>query len=396
MQFFLIVMSILGTMYGYIGWRMILPSGLPWLWKAALWTVLIIFLLLPPGYFFLRFKGRTQRWIHGLARVMYMTLGYFIFTFTLLVIRDSGLLVAEGVQKGLHLLQPRQSRIFAAPKPHISNHFINLTNLGILGFSGFLLGLGYFEARRQPRLVHVKIPIAGLPPALHGFRMAQISDLHVSISIRRPFVEKVVQRVNALCADAIVFTGDLADGSVAELRSEVEPLANLTAPMGVYFVTGNHEYYSGANAWINEARRLGLRVLLNEHVVLRRGAHRILLAGVTDYNAGSILKNHISEPETAVRGAPACDLKILLAHQPRSIFAAARLGFHVQISGHTHGGQFFPGNLMVRIQQPYVAGLYRHKNTWLYVSRGTGFWGPPLRLGAPSEITLIEFVPEKA
>ena len=253
---------------------------------------------------------------------------------------------------------------------------------------------GFINARRRAGIRRVDVPIAGLPVALHGFSIAQISDLHVGPTIKRDYLEPIVDAVNGLGADVIAVTGDLVDGSVSELAPHTEPLARLTARHGAFFVTGNHEYYSGADAWVREVRRLGLVVLMNEHVVLRHEGASVVLAGVTDYNAGHFDFSQRSDPAAAVRGAPGdAGVKLLLAHQPQSAFDAISAGFDLQISGHTHGGQFFPWNFVVRLFHPYTTGLHRLDSLWLYVSRGTGYWGPPKRLGAPSEITYLRLVP---
>ena len=249
-------------------------------------------------------------------------------------------------------------------------------------------------ARRRPHVVEIDIPVAGLPPALHGFSIAQISDVHVGPTIKRRFVETIVALVNGLKADLVAVTGDLVDGSVHQLSLHTAPLARLTARHGAYFVTGNHEYYSGERAWTAEIRRLGLHVLKNEHVVLRHDGASVVLAGVTDLSSHHFDGAQHSDPAAALRDAPAdAGAKILLAHQPNSAPAAARAGFDVQLSGHTHGGQFWPWNLFVGFFQPFTGGLYRLKNLWVYVSRGTGYWGPPNRFGVPSEITRIRLVP---
>lgn len=252
----------------------------------------------------------------------------------------------------------------------------------ILGGAVLLTAVGLVQARR-PRVVRVTVPIRDLPADLAGLRIVQLSDLHVGPTIRRPFVDAVVDAANALAPDLVAVTGDVADGFVPELRDHVAPLARLRAPLGSFFVTGNHEYYWDPRGWTRELERLGLAVLSNEHRLLVRGRGRLLLAGVTDLSAGP-------DPQAALAGAPESDVRVLLAHQPRSAYAASAAGFDLQLSGHTHGGQFFPFNLLVRLFQPFVAGLHRLEEMWLYVSRGTGYWGPPLRLGAPSEITLIE------
>jgi len=252
---------------------------------------------------------------------------------------------------------------------------------------------GLINARRTAGVVDVDIPIADLPQPLHGFTIVQISDIHVGPTIKGGYVQSIVDAVNRLQADMVAVTGDLVDGTVAQLRPHVAPLRELNSRHGTYFVTGNHEYYSGVHGWLDELRGLGLNVLLNEHVVLRHNDAALVIAGVTDYSGHHFDPAHRSDPAAAAADAPAHALKILLAHQPRSAPAAARAGFHLQISGHTHGGQFWPWIFFVRWQQPFTAGLHRLHNLWVYVSRGTGYWGPPKRFGAPSEITRLRLVP---
>jgi predicted MPP superfamily phosphohydrolase len=263
-----------------------------------------------------------------------------------------------------------------------------------LGITALVTVVGLVNARRRPQVVEVDIPVAGLPPALHGFLIAQISDVHVGPTIKGGFVASIVARVNGLKADLIAVTGDLVDGSVQQLSVHTAPLARLAARHGVFFVTGNHEYYSGEPAWTSEIRRLGLRVLKNEHVVLEHDGASLVVAGVTDLSAHHFDARQHSDPAAALRGAPAtAGAKILLAHQPNSAAAAADAGFDVQISGHTHGGQFWPWNLFVGFFQRFTGGLYRLRNLRIYVSRGTGYWGPPNRFGVPSEITRIRLIP---
>ena len=199
--------------------------------------------------------------------------------------------------------------------------------------------------------------------------------------------------MNALGADLIAITGDLVDGSVRQLSSHTAPLAQLSARHGTFFVTGNHEYYSGVHPWIGELRRLGVNVLLNEHVVIEHEGASLVVAGVTDFSAHHFDPTHRSDPHAAIDGAPGEAAKVLLAHQPRTALQAATAGFHLQLSGHTHGGQFMPWNWFVRFQQPFTAGLERLGRLWVYTSRGTGYWGPPKRIGAPAEITCVRLVP---
>jgi len=254
--------------------------------------------------------------------------------------------------------------------------------------------IGLFYARRRAHVVDVIVPIANLPAALNGFRIVQITDVHVGPTIKRGYVKAIVDKVNELQPDLVAVTGDLIDGDIKELAGHTAPLARLSGRHGVYYVTGNHEYYSGVKPWIREFGRLGMKVLSNEHVLLNHDGAVLLLAGVTDYSAGHFDPQNASDPAAAIAGAPAgVGAKVLLAHQPRSAPAAAAAGFDLQISGHTHGGQFWPWTLFVGLQQPFTSGLNRLNDLWIYTSRGTGYWGPPNRFGVPSEITRIQLVP---
>ncbi|HEY2782000.1 MAG TPA: metallophosphoesterase [Steroidobacteraceae bacterium] len=323
---------------------------------------------------------RNRKVADRLAWVGLTAMGFFSSLFVLTLLREIALLgvrtLASGPQAQSWVAPSAQATLFSAL-------FITLA--------------GLFIARRRPAIVDVRIPVVDLPPALHGFSIAQISDVHVGPTIKRAFVEGIVRRVNDLKADLIAITGDLVDGSVQQLSAHTAPLAGLTARHGAYFVTGNHEYYSGERAWTEEVRRLGLRVLKNEHVVLRHDGASLVLAGVTDYSAHHFDPSQRSDPAAALYGAPTdAAAKILLAHQPSSATAAASAGFDIQISGHTHGGQFWPWNLFIHLFQPFSSGLHKLKGLWIYVSRGTGYWGPPNRFGVPSEITRIRLVPATA
>ena len=306
-----------------------------------------------------------------------LSMGFFSSLFVFTLLRDLLLLIAD------LMLSAQQAASLGPPSARWT-----------VALTVFVTLAGLVLARRRPRVVDVDIPVSDLPAALHGFSIAQISDVHVGPTIKHGFVERIVALVNGLRADLIAVTGDLVDGSVQQLSRHTAPLAGLAARHGVFFVTGNHEYYSGERAWTAEISRLGLRVLKNEHVVLRHDGALLVLAGVTDLSAHHFDAAEQSDPAAALRGSPAdAGAKILLAHQPNSAVAAARAGFDVQLSGHTHGGQFWPWNLFVGFFQPFSAGLYRLKNLWVYVSRGTGYWGPPNRFGVPSEITRIRLVP---
>jgi predicted MPP superfamily phosphohydrolase len=363
-------------LHAYVGWRLLpdmLPARLAF-GATALW--LIASLIATPLWPIAR-QVRRQPLKDRLMWASMLAIGSFSSLFVLTMFRDAALLASAAFGALAVEAALRQQGALAVP---------------ILAAAATIVG--FVNARRRARIRRVDVPIAGLPPALHGFSIAQISDLHVGPTIKRAYMDRIVDAVNALGADMIAVTGDLVDGSVRDLARHTQPLARLTARHGAFFVTGNHEYYSGVHAWIGELRRLGLSVLVNEHVVLQHAGESVVVAGVTDYMAGHFDPAHRSDPAAALSGAPSdAGVRLLLAHQPRSAFAAAPAGFDLQLSGHTHGGQFFPWNFVVRLFHPYTAGLYRQDSLWIYTSRGTGYWGPPKRLGAPSEITYLRLVP---
>ncbi|MBS0453081.1 MAG: metallophosphoesterase [Proteobacteria bacterium] len=359
--------------------------------RTAAWPVLAVALVISALSMPLPFLARRRLPIPGwLKWTGLVSMGWFSSLFVLSVLRDLLLLG--------HWL-------FAQADVAGGNAWRTTSALVVPVAATFITLVGYFNARRTARVRRVDIPISRLPSQLEGFTIAQLSDIHVGPTIRVRYIERIVNAVNRLGADMVAITGDLVDGTVAELRTHVAPLGRLKARHGTYVVTGNHEYYAGAHAWVDELRRLGLNVLMNEHVVLQTqnvsGAQTdeevhesaLVVAGVTDYTAGHFDQTHASDPEGAVRDAPPqVHTRVLLAHQPRSAIAAAQAGYQLQLSGHTHGGQFFPWNLFVPLQQPFTAGLHRLHDMWVYVSRGTGYWGPPKRFGAPSEITLLRLV----
>ena len=253
----------------------------------------------------------------------------------------------------------------------------------VLGAAGTLSLIGLVQAR-CPRVQRVPIVLENLPPELDGYRIVQWSDVHVGPTIGRRFLQTLVERTNALDADAIAITGDFVDGPIETLRDEITPLRDLRARDGVFYVTGNHEYYWRASEWVREIESRGVTFLKNEHRLVRPG---LVIAGVTDPVGRD---THKQDPHRALAGAPAGAAKVLLSHRPQTASLASKLGVDLQLSGHTHGGQFFPFSLFIKYFQPIVAGLHRVGRTWLYVNRGTGYWGPPSRLGVGGEITVIE------
>lgn len=257
--------------------------------------------------------------------------------------------------------------------------------LTILGTAAGLSVVGLAQAR-CPRIRHVSIPIDGLPAAFDGYRIVQWSDVHVGPTIGRRFLQTLVARTNALQPDAVAITGDFVDSDAASFGDELEPLRDLRTRDGIFYVTGNHEYYWSPAEWLALLREYGFELLLNDHRIVSRDGATLVFAGITDpVGRGA----HRPDPDRAVRGAPAASTKVLLSHRPQAAADAGRLGVHLQLSGHTHGGQFFPFNLIIKRFQPIVAGLHRVGATWLYVNRGTGYWGPPSRLAVGGEITVV-------
>jgi predicted MPP superfamily phosphohydrolase len=235
----------------------------------------------------------------------------------------------------------------------------------------------------------VDVSLSRLPAALDGFRIAHLTDLHIGATLDGDWLREVVADVSRLTCDLIVITGDLVDGYVHHLKDHVAPLGGLAAPHGVFFVTGNHEYFYDADDWIAAVEGWGIRVLRNERVSIGDGAHTFDLVGVDDYNAKRMLEGHGQDLARALEGISPNRETVLLAHQPRTIFEAAEKGVGLQLSGHTHGGQIWPITHLVGLQQPYNKGLFEQGNTQIYVSQGTGYWGPPMRLGTENEIAVI-------
>ena len=245
---------------------------------------------------------------------------------------------------------------------------------------------GFFASSR-PRVERREIAIKGLSPALDGFKVVQISDVHIGDTLDGRFMKRVVDQVNALTPDIVAVTGDLVDGSVSKLREEVAPLGGLKGRHGNFFVTGNHEYYSGADEWEAEVARLGLTVLHNSHVVVRSGDGELVVAGVPDTEGRHFSAAHRPDIDLALQGAPAGVPRLLLAHQPKFAKQAAGHDVALMLSGHTHGGQIFPFMFLVRLQQPVIAGLCMLSGVQTYTNRGTGYWGPPFRIGPSGEIS---------
>jgi predicted MPP superfamily phosphohydrolase len=265
---------------------------------------------------------------------------------------------------------------------------VRLRAFAVVGLTLPAAAIALRHGLRRPAVKRVEIALDRWPAALDGYRIVQISDIHIGSLLGREFVAWLVDRVNGLAPDLVAITGDLVDGAVKHLAAEVAPFAGLRGRQGVYFVTGNHDHYSGAESWSDEVAAMGIRVLRNEHTVIEDRGERFVLAGVDDHRSGQLPGDGGGEDlAAALSGTPSELPVVLLAHDPSTFKKAHERGIDLQLSGHTHGGQIWPFRYIVRIAVRFVAGLHQIGRATLYVSCGTGFWGPPMRLGAPAEIT---------
>ncbi|RMF08597.1 MAG: metallophosphoesterase [Candidatus Neomarinimicrobiota bacterium] len=383
----LVVSATLFLIHGYVAFRIypLFPPahGLP----LVYWLVVAVISILPVLPLAFRFNGVENRTIDFFSWIGYGSLGFFSLTFMILFGWDLILALLTGIRWAVgpdslpgRILTDSDWSVFLE---ETARGFIVLTCAALT-----LWGLG--NARKPATVYTIQVPVENLPADLEGFRIVQISDIHLGPTIKRPYLQRIVDRVQSLQPDLIAVTGDLVDGSVTYLRPELEPLRELQARYGVYFVTGNHEYYSGVAAWLPVYRELGLRVLQNESNTFFVGAAAVSVVGIPDPTAIQMDPRESPSLSRAMQSVPPNAFTVLLAHQPGIIDEAARSNVDLVLSGHTHGGQLVPFSWLVRLAHPYIKGLHRHHKTWIYVNRGTGYWGPPLRLGVPGEITVLE------
>jgi len=371
----LIFTTILLLIHYYLWTKLVRNVMWPEPWGKILTISLIVLAALIP-LVFITMRTAPRALSIPLSWVVYTWIGFLFYLLVFSALSDAGRGVAAVI--GIHPQDPERRRfMFRAIASGVA------AAAGLVGLGGILNVASGFRVRR------VNIPLAKLPAGASGYSIVQLTDVHVGPTLGREFVESVVKEANALNPDLIVITGDLVDGTVEHLRHLVEPLRYLKARDGVYFVTGNHEYYSGADAWIAHLRTLGVRVLRNERVDVRG---LFTLAGTDDASAARMLPGHGQDVPKATEGHDPSRALVLLAHQPKTIHEAVKAGVDLQLSGHVHGGQMVPFNWLAHIEQPFISGLHRMGETWIYVSQGTGYWGPPMRVGTRSEITFIELV----
>jgi hypothetical protein len=361
-----VAIGLLAAAHLYVATRLVLDPGLQGPARAALlWIIAALgvgMVLQPAAERFYRSPAlRLLSWIPLLW------MGVLLLTVVMLGVTD-GLLWLLG----------------AAPAEGAAR----IRALAVVGVVAAASAAGLRAALAIPAVRSVEVRIERWPQSLDGFRIVQLSDLHIGSILGREFAARLVEEVNRLSPDLVALTGDLVDGSVRQLGGEVEPLGEFKAPHGVYFVTGNHDYYSGAEPWLTRIRELGIRPLRNQRVLIGDAHGAFDLAGVDDHR-GDWLRGSTEDLAAALAGRDPDRPVVLLAHDPTTFHRARAMQVDLQLSGHTHGGQIWPFVYLVRLAVPHVAGLLRRGRSQLYVSRGSGFWGPPIRLFAPSEITEI-------
>ncbi|MET7426558.1 metallophosphoesterase [Dactylosporangium sp. NPDC005555] len=366
--FALTLTTVLALLFGVPWWSLVL-SGNAWPVGVQIGGT-VVFAGAAVAFPVLMMLGHGRRHLDGASRIADTTLGV---VWQLFVWAVAGDVLRLGLLSG-GVADPLRSRIVAA--------FTFVLAAGLLLW-------GYAEAMRIPRVRRVEVRIPRLGAGLDGLKVVMLTDTHYGPIDRARWSKGVTEVVNTLDADIVAHTGDIADGTVAQRTAQSAPLGDVRARYARVYVTGNHEYYGEAEGWLQRMGDLGWEALHNRHLVVERGGDRLVVAGVDDRTAaGTGLQGHRADHATALAGADPDLPVLLLAHQPKQVDDAVTHGIDLQLSGHTHGGQMWPFHYLVRLDQPVVQGLTRHgARTQLYTSRGTGFWGPPFRIFAPSEIT---------
>ncbi len=339
------------------------------LWPRKICTSLIIAIMVGEIIFAVNFVAAFI----PESPILYMLLSALVgVTFILFIVALSYDLIISASRKVPLSLERRQA---------IKIIFDSSVLVGSIAYtwSGFIQGL------KQPAVNDVIVQIDNFP--VNGFTIVQLSDLHIGHTIKADFLKEIVARTNAMHPDIVVITGDLVDVVAEKARKELAPLNDLNAPS--FFVTGNHEYYHGVESILELVESLGVLPLANKAIQIGSGDKSFNLVGINDLT-GTRFGIRAPDVETAYLNADTTKPTIVLSHQPKALPLLAQYRCDLMLSGHTHGGQIFPFGLLVMLDQPYLSGLYRHNaEQQIFVSRGTGYWGPPLRVFAPSEISRI-------
>ncbi len=380
--FSLVFLTVIGSVHYYIWVRIVRDATLNAPWKQIATGVIITLGVTIPLTMFLS-RGFPFESVRGFTWLPYVWLGVMMLLFFFFLAVD--------VARLLTFLGTRMAGVEPPWTDPTRRLFLGRMVAGSAAIVvGGLSSLAVYNAAKKATVERLNISLARLPVALDGLKIVQISDLHIGIAEGREWLTEVVDRVNELKPDVVAITGDLIDGLVPHLSHHIAPLAGLKATHGAYFVTGNHEYYFEADRWIAEIEKLDVKVLRNERVELGEGDDVLYLAGVDDPEGGRMAPGHGQNLKAALDGRDPKKEVVLLAHQPKVIDEAAAADVGLVLAGHTHGGQIWPFTYLVKIAMPYNTGLHRHgERTQIYINQGTGFWGPPMRLGTKSEITQI-------
>jgi predicted MPP superfamily phosphohydrolase len=399
-----VVLALFCGVHFYVWKRLVhdvCAPGSRWRWAGTALAVLLPLLSLGALIGGRAMPLAAERWLAWpgymwLAVLLYLTMALLVGEFVRPLLRRAPIRpIRTHAQEAQELPEPApapEPEPAPAPAGPGRRLFVARTvAIGAAAAATATVGYGTYGVLRGPRLKYVTVPLAKLPAAADGYRIAVVSDIHLGPILGRAHTQRIVDTINGARPDLVAIVGDLVDGSVADLGRAAEPLAQLDARDGSYFVTGNHEYFSGADQWVDFVRELGVHPLANARVEIAAGFD---LAGVNDISGES----HNAAPDygKALDDRDRARAAVLLAHQPVMIHEAVEHGVDLQLSGHTHGGQLWPGNYIAELANPTVAGLERYGDTQLYVTRGAGAWGPPVRVGAPSDITIVTLASPKA
>lgn len=374
---FLLLTAIVAGVHTYIWRRVVRDTGLKGAIRKLVTGMVVLGALVVPATLALA-RRLPRDYVEWLAIAAFLWMGGLMYFVLSLLPWDVWLSFRKRVQRQPEMEPGR--RLFLA---RAAAGAAAVTTTG-------MVSIGLSNAMGEVETQEISVELARLPKTLDGLRIVQLTDVHIGPLLDGRFLDGIVEKANALKPDLVVITGDLVDGSVAHIGPDVARLARLQSRWGTYFCTGNHEYYSGADEWLAFLKKHGIRSLTNERLEIGDKGGTFDLAGIPDRQGRVFVDSHIPNMEGTLQGRDPDRELVLLSHRPNPIHEAARLGVGLQLSGHTHGGQLWPITAATKLVHPYSSGLHHHnRKTWIYVSRGTGFWGPPMRILAPAEITSI-------